>query len=49
MFFIFILGSYRCMCEPGFENDPKTGGCIDKDECQNPNQCQHDCYNTWYA
>ncbi|CAB0041655.1 unnamed protein product [Trichogramma brassicae] len=40
-------GSYRCLCEAGFENDA-SGACQDIDECaRDPSSCQHECYNTW--
>ena len=34
----------QTFCEEGYR--PSRGTCVDIDECMNPNQCQHHCYNT---
>ncbi|XP_011500132.1 PREDICTED: fibrillin-1 [Ceratosolen solmsi marchali] len=42
------LGSYRCECDFGFEEEHQSGGCRDVDECAaEPGPCQQECYNTW--
>lgn len=41
-------GSYRCLCHPGFTNDPSDHhNCIDIDECSiNNGGCEQECINT---
>ncbi|XP_043279236.1 fibrillin-2-like isoform X2 [Venturia canescens] len=43
------VGSFRCVCESGFENVAHGSGvCQDVDECaRSPGLCQHDCVNAW--
>ncbi|KAJ8302142.1 hypothetical protein KUTeg_021129 [Tegillarca granosa] len=36
-------GSFRCQCDPGLRQDGRR--CLDIDECQEPNRCQHNCVN----
>ena len=46
---INTLGSYRCLCNPGYQVDPtRESQCIDVDECSvlNPSPCEFGCRNT---
>lgn len=41
------MGSYRCICNPGYETDVSATRCIDEDECrQLPSPCEFTCRNT---
>ncbi|EGV99559.1 Hemicentin-1 [Cricetulus griseus] len=39
-------GSYRCACPRGYRSQGVGRPCIDIDECQNRDTCQHECKNT---
>uniref|UniRef100_H0WC62 Hemicentin-1 n=1 Tax=Cavia porcellus TaxID=10141 RepID=H0WC62_CAVPO len=39
-------GSYRCVCPRGYRSQGLGRPCMDIDECQNRNICQHECKNT---
>lgn len=46
---INTLGSYRCLCNPGYQVDSgRESQCIDVDECQviTPSPCEFECRNT---
>jgi len=46
---INTLGSYRCLCNPGYQVDPtQESQCIDVDECNalSPSPCEFGCRNT---
>ncbi|XP_018408468.1 PREDICTED: hemicentin-1 [Nanorana parkeri] len=38
-------GSYRCVCPRGFKSDGPGKPCIDLDECEKQDVCQHECRN----
>ncbi|XP_072429742.1 hemicentin-1 isoform X3 [Chiloscyllium punctatum] len=39
-------GSYRCVCPRGYRSQGVGRPCIDINECENKEPCQHDCKNT---
>ena len=39
------LGSYACVCNPGFTLQPDGKTCLDTDECEPGHGCQHACLN----
>uniref|UniRef100_A0A8C2VRJ2 Hemicentin-1 n=1 Tax=Chinchilla lanigera TaxID=34839 RepID=A0A8C2VRJ2_CHILA len=39
-------GSYRCVCPRGYRSQGLGRPCMDIDECQNRDACQHECKNT---
>nr|XP_044998229.1 hemicentin-1 isoform X3 [Jaculus jaculus] len=39
-------GSYRCACPRGYRSQGVGRPCMDIDECQNSDICQHECKNT---
>ncbi|AWP01367.1 putative fibrillin-1 [Scophthalmus maximus] len=44
---INTLGSYNCICKPGYTNDISSTQCVDVDECiQAPKPCNFICKNT---
>ena len=47
---INTLGSYRCLCDPGYQVDlaQRESQCIDVDECEtvSPSPCEFNCRNT---
>nr|XP_035962212.1 hemicentin-1 isoform X2 [Halichoerus grypus] len=40
-------GSYRCVCPRGFRSQGVGRPCMDIDECENRDICQHECKNTF--
>uniref|UniRef100_A0A8C6DLM4 Hemicentin-1 n=1 Tax=Moschus moschiferus TaxID=68415 RepID=A0A8C6DLM4_MOSMO len=40
-------GSYRCMCPRGYRSQGLGRPCLDIDECENTDTCQHECKNTF--
>ncbi|XP_020958298.1 hemicentin-1 isoform X2 [Sus scrofa] len=40
-------GSYRCVCPRGYRSQGVGRPCIDIDECENRDTCQHECKNTF--
>ncbi|XP_064650190.1 hemicentin-1-like isoform X2 [Lineus longissimus] len=40
------VGSYHCKCPIGYISSGAGQPCVDYDECQGPNPCQHQCRNT---
>ena len=41
------MGSYRCLCNPGYETHPSGTQCVDQDECSLiPKRCEFTCRNT---
>ncbi|XP_048080805.2 hemicentin-1 isoform X4 [Ursus arctos] len=40
-------GSYRCVCPRGFRSQGVGRPCMDIDECENRDVCQHECKNTF--
>ncbi|XP_038398241.1 hemicentin-1 isoform X3 [Canis lupus familiaris] len=40
-------GSYRCVCPRGFQSQGVGRPCMDIDECENRDICQHECKNTF--
>ena len=44
---INTLGSYRCVCDRGYQPDISRTSCEDLNEClASPGPCEHECYNT---
>ncbi|XP_022316517.2 uncharacterized protein LOC111120118 isoform X1 [Crassostrea virginica] len=42
-----MMGSYKCRCSHGYQKLNETSNqCIDVDECERPNTCDHHCINT---
>ncbi|CAG2116609.1 unnamed protein product, partial [Medioppia subpectinata] len=41
------IGSYRCQCKHGFEEDGSGRFCTDIDECKSGHRCSDRCFNTW--
>ncbi|XP_052593110.1 hemicentin-1 isoform X2 [Peromyscus californicus insignis] len=41
-----MRGSYRCACPRGYRSQGVGRPCVDIDECQNRDTCQHECKNT---
>ncbi|XP_068809627.1 hemicentin-1 isoform X4 [Struthio camelus] len=39
-------GSYRCVCPRGYRSPAVGRPCVDIDECENRDTCQHECRNT---
>lgn len=39
-------GSYRCVCPRGYRSQGVGRPCVDINECENKEPCQHDCKNT---
>ncbi|XP_053098888.1 hemicentin-1 isoform X3 [Hemicordylus capensis] len=39
-------GSYRCVCPRGYRSQGVGRPCMDIDECENRDVCQHECRNT---
>ncbi|KAM9706377.1 hemicentin-1 isoform 2-T2 [Dama dama] len=40
-------GSYRCVCPRGHRSQGLGRPCLDIDECENTDACQHECKNTF--
>uniref|UniRef100_A0A8C3YS46 Hemicentin-1 n=1 Tax=Catagonus wagneri TaxID=51154 RepID=A0A8C3YS46_9CETA len=40
-------GSYRCVCPRGYRSQGVGRPCMDIDECENRDTCQHECKNTF--
>ncbi|XP_075384531.1 hemicentin-1 isoform X2 [Tenrec ecaudatus] len=40
-------GSYRCVCPRGYRSQGVGRPCMDVDECENRDACQHECKNTF--
>ncbi|XP_073073009.1 hemicentin-1 isoform X4 [Manis javanica] len=40
-------GSYRCVCPRGYRSQGVGRPCVDIDECENRDACQHECKNTF--
>ncbi|XP_065792282.1 hemicentin-1 isoform X3 [Muntiacus reevesi] len=40
-------GSYRCVCPRGYRSQGLGRPCLDIDECENTDACQHECKNTF--
>lgn len=40
-------GSYRCVCPRGYRSQGVGRPCMDIDECENRDACQHECKNTF--
>lgn len=40
-------GSYRCVCPRGYRSQGVGRPCMDIDECENTDACQHECKNTF--
>ena len=42
-----LMGSYQCICEPGYEPDHTGKQCVDVNECDDPLNCRKgQCRNT---
>ncbi|XP_016332605.1 fibrillin-1, partial [Sinocyclocheilus anshuiensis] len=39
------LGSFSCICKPGYTTDITDTQCVDMDECVGNHRCQHGCQN----
>ncbi|XP_068397521.1 hemicentin-1 isoform X4 [Eschrichtius robustus] len=42
-----MRGSYRCVCPRGYRSQGIGRPCMDIDECENRDTCQHECKNTF--